>query len=994
MQLSTLGKLELSDSGLRRPKLLLLLAFLTVEGSKSRADLAEFFYLGARSPSSSLRVALNHFKADAEGAVLSEAKRVTAVAKSDAQALLDAFEVKDYGLVTELYKGAFLDGFSLKDWPVELEEWVYVTREHIASTVRQSLLILAQEQASQANFSEAAKLAGKAFKLAGASEPEPEQLELLYTLMLTSDSAHLPELKNLLDDYGLSFELSQEDAQAQFKTTTSHKKTPSNVLARGNSFVGRQDEIKQITTLLNDPNYRLLTLHGQGGIGKTRLVTRTALKILETKNFNDGVFLTELESLNHHDEILEAIANSLELQVSNDDSLTAITKHIANKQFLLVLDNFDHLVEGSPLCSTLLQNCPNLKILVSSRERLNITEEYGLEIKGLNVPPKANLSLEEAKTYSIITLFEDRAKRAKLEYSLNENDIEAVISIAQLVEGLPLGVELAAAGIAVMNATEIAQAITQDIDTLYTPARDVTERHQSIRATFDYSWNLLNPKEQDVLKNLSICVGGFTRDAASKIANANIPTLRGLIDKALLRVNNSGRYSCHMLLYQFTQEKLEQDPNKTQEKHAQYYNAYAQEAEPHLINKGQLEWLKKLETDKDNLRKSLRWNLTNDLDSALRQAAALRRFWEIRGYFTEGTSWLKDCVNKASDQSSEVYLKAIYALAALLRAQHNTQDAQPYLNACITLAKKLNQQPILADTYNLQAGIAWAKGDLDESRDLLNKSLEIKRELNDRRGVAISLENLGLLAKRQKNHNLALTLYQESYEIYTNSSDDTNSANALRNIGQVLSIQNNFDAAKNYLEKSLASFVKMGNKQKEGWVLNDLACIACHNGDLNLAIKYLDACNRITKMFGTARDKANVDLGYGLIAYAKENYNEAHQLFKKALKQANSFQDLTAVATALEGLGCSSCQIDNHSLAAKLWGASDNLQQTTELIKTFLKTQYESDITKAKNNLGESSYLQYYEVGRHLPLEEAIHLALEADAPTLNLKSQNKIEAH
>lgn len=979
MQLKTLGRLELEGSSLSRPKPLLLLTYLTVEGSKSRADLAELFYLGASNPMSSLRVAINHLRSEAEQALELEGSRVVSVIASDAKGLLVAWERQDYQKVTELYSGAFLDGFSLKDMPVELEDWVYGTREYLALLVRKAFLRLAQ-QVAQASFKEAARLAAKGYKVSGAPEPEPEELRQLYGFMLAGNHPDLAELKKLANDYG--FDL--ESAEISLKTQTflpELQATPSNLQARSSSFVGRVQELTEIKDLLKNSSLRVITLHGQGGIGKTRLAEQVGLELLHEGQFKDGIYFVGLESLNEESQITLSLAKTLGLNLGNAEPFKQICEFIGEKSVLLILDNFEHLTSAATLCSDLFRQCPNLFMLVSSREALNISEESIYELSGLSLPTTEHLSLEVAQTFEVIQLFSDRARRAKLNYNLTDEELPTVISLCRLLEGLPLGIELVAASLRLMPAKDIELSIRQDLDTLYSPSRDLSERHQSLRATFDYSIKLLSDSEKKVLIHLAIFQGGFGRDSASQVVGATLPILRSLVDKALLRVSADGRFNYHMLLYQYLFEKLERDPNypELREKHAAYYLKLSEEAEPKLIGKGQLEWLNRLELEHDNLRAALSWNLANKPEHALRQATSLRRFWEIRSYFNEGSDYLRNAVNNAPEKNSESYLKAIYALGALLRSNFANDEAEPYFIEAEELAKSLGNKQVLADTLNQLAGIAWVRGKLEDSHELLNQSLEIKRELNDKRGTAISLENLGLLAKMQQNYDLAITLYQECLEIYKNLSDTTYQANVLRNLGQIMYLEGTFVKAQNYLQESLEHFKELGSKNIEGQILNDLACIACHNNQADIALNLLEKSSKIAKDLGMPRDVANVLQGYGLVYYLKQDFEQAASYFEKGLRLAHEVSDLGGMASALEGLASIAVQKQKYQLAATLWGVSQGLEQVTESLKTFLKAHYERDLVKAEKHLGESVLKELMSKGKLLSVDKAVELALVSE---------------
>ena len=255
------------------------------------------------------------------------------------------------------------------------------------------------------------------------------------------------------------------------------------------------------------------------------------------------------------------------------DLLTQIADQIGPKNILLILDNYEHLIESATLPVQVLHNCPNLKILVTSRERLNVEEEYVLNLKGLELPTKES-DFEDVQLFEGIKLFVQRARKTRLDFRLTPETLPYAITICRMVSAYPLGIELAAVWIRMMPLIEIAKEIKKNLDFLATSSRSIKERHQSIRATFEHSWNLLSPKEREVLRKLSVFKGGFTIKAAQEVANATLSVLASLVDKSLIRTVVDGRYDRHLLIYQYTHEKLVNIPEElfeTQKSHCKYF---------------------------------------------------------------------------------------------------------------------------------------------------------------------------------------------------------------------------------------------------------------------------------------------------------------------------------------------------------------------------------------------------------------------------------------
>ena len=964
MRLRTFGSLELQGSRFNRPKPLLLLCYLTLEGAKDRRYLSTLFWPNAKNPATSLRVALNRLKNGVPDALIINDHNVQTTLPSDAQTLLTAIQTRDYQQAISLYTGSFLAGFDLQDSSVELEEWVYGMREFLASQVRQAYVWLAEQAALKGAFHDAALLAEKGFRTAGAADPEPDVLERLYLLMLTGESFQSSLVKDLAAEYGLDLNVTQKDARAAFETRaapSAHNNVATNLVQRGNPFVGRAEELRTITGQLQQPDCRLLTLHGAGGVGKTRLVTQAGATLLANKVFADGVFFVALDVLDNPAHIAAEIATTLGLSLSeHQDAFSAVTAHIAKQHMLLILDNYEQVMQGATMTSRLLRACLNLKLLVTSRERLNVAEEFAYLLNGLPVPEHTHMSLQDAQTYDVIQLFVERARRARLEFQLRPEDVASVIWICQLVEGLPLGVELAAAGVKLMNPQEIAQSITFDMDTLYTTARDVSERHQSLRATFEYSWALLTPKEQAALTHLSVCVGGFTREAASQIANVSIPVLVSLVDKSLLRVNTNGRYDRHVLLYEFTREKHARTPGKNdaEQKHAHYYLNLAQTAAPHLLAEQQATWYKKLEDDKDNLRQALRYLLTHAPEDALKLGVALRRYWETRGYVREGGSWLTDALSIVSNQRSELYAQALYAAGSLAHKQRDMTRAEQYLQRCANLAREESYAQVLADTLNLLAGIAWSQNKLSASRALLEESLATKRTLNDDRGIAAALSNLGLLEFVQGHYARAQSLYTGSLARYRDFKDQRQIASTLRKLGRTYYRCDAHDDASRALQEALSISRELRDELTEGRLLNDLGCLACHERQYQTATQHLNESLAIARRLKAPRDIANALQGLGLIHYAQQDYAVAETYFMNSLEFARDGYDAESIAAAAEGLASIAAQHDAFTRAALLWGMAQGLAgEAFELIRVYLPACYAQDVQRVKTALGEDAFV-------------------------------------
>lgn len=401
------------------------------------------------------------------------------------------------------------------------------------------------------------------------------------------------------------------------------------------SIVGRERELVEISALLSEPLCRLVILLGPGGIGKTCLALEAADQQRRQASYADGVVFVDLAGTVAPDFVPAAIGGALDVSFwGPEEPLVQVMSYLADKQMLLVVDNLEHLLAGSGCLADLLNAAPGLKILATSRERLNLREEWVYSVGGLAFPPgyAGALTVSEAQAYGAVQLFVQRARQVQHHFSLADN-LPSVLSICRQVEGLPLGLELAASWLHAMSCSQVAARMASSLDFLVTPLRNMPERHRSLRTLFERSWSLLAAGEQAVFMRLALFHGGFDLDAAAAITGAALPVLAGLVDKSLVRIDAAGRYDLHVLLRQYAQDKLANagEYASTMQRFLGYYVQLAEAGEAHVYGPEQSVWYDKLEAEIDNLRAALTWSLDHHAGAVgLRIAAALRWVWEAR----------------------------------------------------------------------------------------------------------------------------------------------------------------------------------------------------------------------------------------------------------------------------------------------------------------------------------------------------------------------------
>jgi predicted ATPase/ATP/maltotriose-dependent transcriptional regulator MalT len=699
------------------------------------------------------------------------------------------------------------------------------------------------------------------------------------------------------------------------------------------SFVGREEELRQITALLDDPACRLLTLLGPGGIGKTRLAIEASR--LAQSSFAHRVYFVPLQPLNAIEFIVPRIVEALHLQFSpTSDLRQQLLAFLRQKSLLLILDNFEHLLDGADIISEILTSAPGVKILITSRERLNLLEEWMLALDGLRTPdgyPSAPV-----ETYSAVQLFVQRARQAQANFSLNDN-VEAVKLICQRIEGMPLGLELAASWLYAMSCQQIAEHVTVNLDFLITPLRNVPERHRSLRAIFEQSWRLLSPDEQAVLARLSIFRGGFQWQAAEQVAAASPPVLANLVDKSLLRLGAGGRYDLHEVLRQYAASMLTADETAaTAARHLAYFLKLAEEIEMEGGGR-QTAGYDRLETELDNLRAALAWSLQCEKDDhGLRCAASLSWFFNERSRAREGLRWLEQTFATAPNASPSLRAKALAGAAENAGRINEYSLSQQYAEQALAIARATNDRlnvalslaalgyfgekkqhpqrrtvldesaallrelPItiaLADVLNRRAQIALWDGDAVKGRLLLEEALRVSSALNNNPIAASSLHIMGDFVWHLEHDMMqAVEWYEKSVSLYRSEHNRLMIVFPLNMLAVHALQTGNYAQAETYYRETLALLGRSSpNHLTINSMLMGMATIAIARGTLHRAVRLLSA--------------AEIGVSSGFIASEIEAYTHhvaalrselSQAVFDKAWTEGKSMSREQAIAYALE----------------------------------------------------------------------------------------------
>ena len=931
MFLRTLGELTLDQVAMRRPKPLLMLAYLALEGPRERRQLAELLWIGSARPLSGLSVALSQLRKVAPELFTSDDRRVQAHVETDAGKLLEALDKGEPQRALTLYRGHFLEGVPARSWGIELEEWVYRTREFLAGRAQDAMLQLAEQQAARGDFRQAAKQAEQAYHLVGVAEPEPETWQRCYRLLVAGSSPRAPEVRRELEGYGLPCDLTTAGARAHWEKRRGES-TLHNLPAPTTALVGRDPELTELAGRLVDPECRLLTLTGIGGIGKTRLVLQAASDQSRQQNFAGGIFFVPLDSLTSSHLIPHAIADALGLKLCDQsDPAAELTSFITDKPLLLVLDNFEHLMTGVGLLPALLAACPRLKLLVTSRERLDLDQEWVLPLEGLAFPQADSWSMTDTPHCDAVQLFVRRAKRAQLRFEPDGEDLRQVLRICRLVEGSPLGIELAAVWIRMMPPADIAAEIERNLDFLSAAPRDAAERQRSIRATFEYSWRLLTTREQETLASLSVFRGGFTRQAAAEVAGASIPLLASLTGKSLLQVGERGRYGQHPLLHHYLQEKLAQRPAievEVQEAHRLYYLSLLQRHAAEMRRREDASPLDAIERDFENIQVAWSQAVTAGRTEDLRRAADwLRGFCDVRGKLREAEALFElaaASLPKTAPEDNEVLGHAlIHAAYFALRLGHSDRAVQQAERGRVLLEG--NGQPHgIVSALHILAEASHRAGDFIRAKTYVEKALKVAQEHADQDLMATSLKHLAILEKTLDNFPEALKHNLEALELSRRLARQGAVASLLSNLGSLYLSMDRPRAAQQTLQEGLEISRELGYEQLLPYLLSNLALVSLDLGDYGGAEAFCQEALPLVRQHGEPALEASLLSSLGRATMMRNDYAGAGGYLIESLAVAWKIQDMPVVLETLADL-------------AELLIKQDRLAQATELVELLHK---------------------------------------------------------
>ena len=749
------------------------------------------------------------------------------------------------------------------------------------------------------------------------------------------------------------FQLATSGVTANFPPLRTLDVHPNNLPLQPTPLVRREREIGEVADRVRSEEVRLLTLTGPGGTGKTRLGLQAAVDVLE--EFSDGAFFVALATITEPELVASTVARALGVKESAEQPLMeSLKSYLHFKHLLLVLDNFEQVLEGAPVVAELLGACPKLKVLATSRIPLRLYGEQEYSVPPLTLPdPRVMPPLEVLTQYEAVRLFVERARAIKADFFVTNENAPAVAEICARLDGLPLAIELAAARTRMLPPQKMLERLGNRLKLLKGGPRDLPTRQQTLRGTIDWSYELLEEEEKILFGRLSVFSGGRTLEAIEEICDpeGELEALEGvesLLEKSLLRqeegVEREPRFVMLETVHEYAREKLQESGEEQEIKraHAQYFLALAEEGESEVRGPEAAMWLERLEAEHDNLRAALSWALAQEkVELELRLAGALWQFWWMRGHYSEGRRWLENVLAVDGRGSPSARAMALAGIGEIASHQGDLDQAQ---EACEEGLKLLAHEASEAKIYLLLSlgKVALLRGeDYERATQVNEEALALSREMRHRMGLATSLLHLGLVSQRRGDSEGATEFYEES----------------------------------------TALFREWGDKQGLAFCLNNLGVVAITQGDLVQAQKLTEEAVALLRELGSRGDVSIGLQNLGWIAFLRNELGKAVDLYKQSLTLAWDTGFYALVLDDLVGFACLAGAQGDAVRAAQLCGAAEALHEATGYPKDPIShAEMEPYLASGRSKIHEAEWAKAWEEGRTMSLEGAVSYALEQQA--------------
>ncbi len=779
------------------------------------------------------------------------------------------------------------------------------------------------------------------------------------------------------------------------------------------SLLGRAQEVMATCALLQRPDVRLLSLLGTGGIGKTRLSIQIATELRPA--FADGVCFVVLAAIREPEMVMPSILHALGLQQKEIPSLEYVKSFLLKKHLLLVLDNFEQVVAAAPQIEALLAACPGVKVLVTSRIALRVAGEQHVQLPPLPLPDISQLPSRTAiAQYASVMLFVQRAQALLPTFEVTQANAKAIAEICVRLDGLPLAIELAAARVKLLPPPALLARLSNRLQVLTKGVATLPERQQTLRNTIQWSYDLLNEREQRLFRRLSAYVSGCTLRSIealyttiageqSESAQTVLDDVETLIDNSLLQMTEQEgdaeepRLLMLETIREYGQECLQasEEMEAVQQAHALYYLLLAEQAAKELQGEQQVLWGERLERDYDNIRAAIGWALAGEgshgshgshdtgntthselrRETALRLSAALEHFWLARGYLREGWNFIERALAQGEHSATPIYAHALSTASRLISFLGDLERADALLEQSLVLYREIGDQEKIAYCLRSLGWTAHSKDNFERAHMLYEESLAIFREIGNKKGIGDVLLNMGYLLQFQGANEQARVLFEEFLTIQRERKNKQGIANGLFQLAQLLfATQENPPLSDIHalLTEAIAMSKETGDKYAIAHIQRLLGKVAYSQGDLMAAHSLLEQCIQFYRDGGDWQGTGQALLLFGTITTAQGGYEQARKLFEESMEVAknagNSAQIIVEILEGMAGLAMAQSQ---NIWAVRLWSAATKLREDAKLLMWPLeKATYERSVQTLHGFFGEKMFSALWEEARTMSPEE------------------------
>ena len=776
-------------------------------------------------------------------------------------------------------------------------------------------------------------------------------------------------------------------------------------------LIGRKEDERAILDLFLQlrSKVRLLTLTGAPGIGKTRLALQVASRLVE--HFDDGVFMVELAPVSDPELVISTMAQTLGVREIGGQALEeSLRQHLQGRRMLLVLDNFEQVLDAAPALTRLMEASPWLKVLATSREALHVRGERRFPVPPLAVPELAQIEdVQALGANPSVELFVERAQSVQPGFTLTQENARDVASICARLEGLPLAIELAAARARLLTPGAMLARLEHRLSVLAGGARDLPERQRTLRSTIEWSYNLLSDNEQKLFRGLSVFVGGCTLEAVEALFSPDAELkidvsdgLGSLIDKSLVSiregVGREPRFTMLEMIGEYAFERLKEstETQVVQERHARYFLRLAEEAEPELRGPQQMAWLDRLEMEHDNMRAALRWALENKAgEIGLCLVGALRWFWTLRSHHTESLRWGKAVLAMPAAQGrSATRAKALWSSGGHAWMLGDP-EARPILEESVSIWREIGDKCGLGNSLFMLGMTMLQQGQPEVALSLELESIDLLRAAGDKSGLTLVLGavvHTMMTLDPSEVHGFRgdykefRALLEESTRLSRELEDKWSLALNLRNLGWLAMREGDYEEARPLMEESLALQWEMGSKHEAAATLSDLGQLAQLDGDLEKALELYERSLDVFRECAAPYDMVMSMVSIGSVALLMGNIRSSAEVLIKALTTVKELGGSARYALmTLEAVGWLMVEIGQPARAAVLMSAVQALYKANPFPRrglvprrTLALIEQKRYLEIARAQVDEATWEEMWAKGETMTIEEALQFASES----------------